>query len=218
MKLYVASSWRNPIQPRIVKLLRYHSHEVYDFRQPHLGPGAGGTGFAWSEIDPAWEQWTAGQYAQALHHPLAELGLASDKAGLDWAEGGVFVAPAGCSASLELGYLIGQGKACWVLCYDGAMEPDLMFGLAAGGVVTTDVELVDSIKRFDWSLRDPLAKGPDADPDRTIESQLMAERAIRKTYIESAIQGLDRIADEAATMANTYRDAIVHWDREEPES
>ena len=33
-KVYVASSWRNPIQPAIVALLRGHALDVYDFRNP----------------------------------------------------------------------------------------------------------------------------------------------------------------------------------------
>jgi len=46
-KIYVASSWRNPIQPRIVRVLREAGHTVYDFRNP--APGY--KGFAWSDLD-----------------------------------------------------------------------------------------------------------------------------------------------------------------------
>lgn len=55
MKIYVASSWRNKIQPLVVLALREAGHEVYDFRNP----APGNTGFQWSEIDPAWQSWTA---------------------------------------------------------------------------------------------------------------------------------------------------------------
>lgn len=47
MRIYVASSWRNKIQPSVVVALREAGHEVYDFRNPREGD----TGFHWSDID-----------------------------------------------------------------------------------------------------------------------------------------------------------------------
>src|SRR5258705_2332390 len=46
MKIYVASSWRNPLQPAIVHTLRRCGHDVYDFRSPKPGD----RGFHWSEL------------------------------------------------------------------------------------------------------------------------------------------------------------------------
>jgi hypothetical protein len=37
MRVYVASSWRNPWQPNVVGLLRSLGHKVYDFREPIPG-------------------------------------------------------------------------------------------------------------------------------------------------------------------------------------
>ena len=42
-KVYVASSWSNEYQPRIVAFLREREHEVYDFRNPKRK-----TDFRWS--------------------------------------------------------------------------------------------------------------------------------------------------------------------------
>lgn len=36
-KIYVASSWRNPFQQEVVNILRDLGHEVYDFKNPHMG-------------------------------------------------------------------------------------------------------------------------------------------------------------------------------------
>ena len=36
-KTYVASSWRNPFQQEVVNILRDLGHEVYDFKNPHMG-------------------------------------------------------------------------------------------------------------------------------------------------------------------------------------
>lgn len=127
MRLYVASSWRNPSQPEVVDQLRAAGHEVYDFRNPHMGPGARGHGFHWSEIDEEWEQWAPGAFRGALHHPTARDGFASDKAGCDWAEAGVLLLPCGRSAHLEAGYMAGRGKPVVALIEDPC-EPELMYG------------------------------------------------------------------------------------------
>lgn len=43
--VYVASSWRNPMQPAVVEILRAASIACYDFRNPE-----GGAGFSWREV------------------------------------------------------------------------------------------------------------------------------------------------------------------------
>ena len=69
MKIYVASSWRNIYQPAVVRKLRELGHEVYDFRDP----APGNYGFAWSQIDPDWQNWTPDEYVKCLEHPIAKL-------------------------------------------------------------------------------------------------------------------------------------------------
>src|SRR6266700_2939532 len=61
-RIYAASSWRNEDQPFIVEQLRRAGHEVYDFRNPPNGVG----GFAWSQIDPDWQSWSARRYRELL--------------------------------------------------------------------------------------------------------------------------------------------------------
>lgn len=140
MKIYVASSWRNEKQPLVVDTLLRASHDVYDFRNPEPGD----TGFAWSEIDPDWKDWSVADYRRALQHPLAVDGLTKDERALREADAVVLVTPCGASAHLEFGYGIGAGKLCVMLidwtpqvCYEGAGfqlwrrgEPELMYGLA----------------------------------------------------------------------------------------
>jgi nucleoside 2-deoxyribosyltransferase len=128
LKIYVASSWRNEDQPEVVEALREAGHEVYDFRHPHMGPGARGQGFHWSQIDPKWQEWTPEEFREALEHSEAINGCASDLAGLTWADACVLVMPCGRSAHLELGYAMGLGKLSFILLSDG--EPELMYRLA----------------------------------------------------------------------------------------
>ena len=120
-KIYVASSWRNPAQAGVVEALRADGHMVYDFKNPRPGDN----GFAWSEIDSNWQNWTAREYIAALDHPTAKAGFASDFNAMKWADTFLLVLPCGRSAHLELGWACGQGKQTLVLTQDG-QEPELM--------------------------------------------------------------------------------------------
>ena len=111
MKIYVASSWRNPWQPGVVKLLRKLGHTVYDFREPE--PGV--LGFAWSDVDPYWRSWNPVEYRKGLAHPIAEDGFSRDMVGLETCDACVLVLPCGSSAHLELGWAVGAGKRTAVL-------------------------------------------------------------------------------------------------------
>ena len=109
MKIYVASSWRNYLQPAIVVMLRRCGHEVYDFRNP--GPGK--NGFGWRSIAPGWEKWTPAEYRKALEHPIAKEGFALDMGALKESECCVLVLPSGRSASFEFGYCSTGQSNCW---------------------------------------------------------------------------------------------------------
>jgi hypothetical protein len=125
MRIYVASSWRNRYQPEVVESLREHQFEVYDFRHP----APGDEGFAWAEIDPAWQSWAPEQYLEALQHPLAQVGFAQDRLALQMADITVLVLPCGRSAHLELGYAVGVGQRTAVLMLESC-EAELMYLLA----------------------------------------------------------------------------------------
>lgn len=119
-KIYVASSWRNEDQQRVVAILRKNGHEVYDFKNPKEGDN----GFRWSEIDENWQSWTVEEYRKCLKHPIAETGFKSDFDAMKWADVFIGVQPFGRSASLEMGWACGQGKKTFLLLDDG--EPELM--------------------------------------------------------------------------------------------
>lgn len=126
MKIYVASSWRNEYQPEVVDILRNAGHEVYDFRNPPKR-----SGFAWSQIDPDWENWTTEQYRDALLHPLAVEGFNSDFDGMQWADACVLVLPCGRSANTEAGWMKGAGKLVFVFSPE-KQEPELMYKMHDG--------------------------------------------------------------------------------------
>ena len=138
-KIYVASSWRNPYFPDVVERLRRAGHEVYDFRNPPHG----GAGFHWTDIDENAPHWTFAEYAEGLHHPLAERQFQADIDALTWADTCVLVLPSGRSAHTEAGYMAGSGKR--VIVYIPEMvEPELMYKLFDGVVGSLD-DLVKAV-------------------------------------------------------------------------
>ncbi len=124
MKIYVASSWRNDYQPYIVRALRGVDDDVYDFRHPEPGDN----GFAWRDIDDAWQGWSVAEYVESLDHPLAKEGFRKDFAAMQWADVCVLVMPCGRSAHLEAGWFVGAGKPLLILA--SKAEPELMYKMA----------------------------------------------------------------------------------------
>lgn len=142
MKIYVASSWRNVLQPRIVSLLRESGNDVYDFRNP----SDNNNGFHWSEIDNNWQQWTATEYRQQLSHPIAEKGFKYDFDAMAWADVCVLVLPCGRSAHVEAGWMSGQNKPTFVLMM-AKDEPELMYKIFTK-VCTTETELIYELSQI----------------------------------------------------------------------
>ena len=134
-KVYVASSWRNILQPHVVEVLRADGHEVYDYRHPEPG----NDGFHWSAIDPAWKAWTSEQFSESLAHPIADKGFGLDMDALEACDACVLVLPCGRSAHLELGYAVGAGKPT-VVYMPAADEPELMYRMC--DYIATDIKQV----------------------------------------------------------------------------
>jgi hypothetical protein len=148
VRVYVASSWRNPWQPTTVALLRAAGHEVYDFQHP---PGGDHLGFSWSEVDEGWRRWGARQYLLALGDPIAVAGFESDFAAMQWADAGVLLLPCGRSAHLEAGWFIGAGKPLHIVLDEaefpapGGSNPELMYRMATS-VSTTVGALLEALR------------------------------------------------------------------------
>jgi hypothetical protein len=123
MRIYLASSWRNPYYDECLRLLKEAGHDVYNFRDPRHA-------FNWDQIDPNWAAWELDTYLEALEHPLAQAGYRRDKEALDWCQMCVLLLPSGRSAHLEAGYAIGQGKHTHVVLPPLLDSADLMNLLA----------------------------------------------------------------------------------------
>ena len=131
--VYVASSWRNKYQQEVVRFLRARALGVYDFQNPRDGD----KGFAWSEIDPAWQSWDGRKFRGALQHPLAVKGFQSDFEAMKKCAVCVLVLPSGRSAHLEAGWFVGARRPVIVLQLERC-EPELMYSMCSGIAVTFD--------------------------------------------------------------------------------
>jgi len=143
MKIYVASSWRNKDQQRVVKYLRLKNHEVYDFKNP----GINDYGFSWSEIDKNWKNWTVDQYINSLNHPIAISGFKKDFNAMKWADICILVLPCGRSAHTEAGWMSGKGKKVFVYIPE-PLEPELMYKVYDG--ITDDMRIINNWIKL-WS-------------------------------------------------------------------
>lgn len=138
-RIYVASSWRNAMQPAVVHALRSAGHLVYDFRHPD-GEDALLDGFHWSEVMPSYRRVGPGspeqladvtEYLVALDHPTAEQGFRSDFDAMQWADTCVLVLPCGRSAHLEAGWFAADPDRELVILLDGpSITPELMYRMA----------------------------------------------------------------------------------------
>lgn len=137
--VYVASSWRNPMQPAVIQTLRAAGIDCYDFRNPK-----GGTGFSWREVKSDYDGPPIGvdgirskgsdwepvdEYLRMIAHPRAVEGFDADFTAMQKADTFVMVLPCGKSAHLELGWAIGAGKKTIILLED-PVEPELMYRMA----------------------------------------------------------------------------------------
>lgn len=137
MNIYLASSWRNPEQPRVLKVLRDAGHQVYDFREPVPG----GRGFHWTETTPDGKPpRSAASLLAALKHPVAEQGFSYDMRALESCQACVLLLPCGRSAHLEAGWAVGAGKLVVIYTRDGE-EPELMYKMCHD-IVADDAHLL----------------------------------------------------------------------------
>jgi nucleoside 2-deoxyribosyltransferase len=136
MKIYLASSWRNPHYPQVLRQLRDQGHEVYDFRD---------TGFLWRDIssdfldkpNTQWPMMMAGSDVARQH-------FQKDFAALDSCDKCVLLLPCGRSAHLEAGYAMGQGKPVDIILGPEKIEPELMYLMADQIYTATDLETEDA--------------------------------------------------------------------------
>lgn len=118
--IYLIGSLRNAEIPHIAnKIRKLTEFEVFD---DWFSPGP--------EADDFWrnyEKIRGSTYKQALKNWAGKHIYEFDKYHIDRADIGIMVMPAGKSGHLELGYMIGQGKKCFILFDEEPERWDVMY-------------------------------------------------------------------------------------------
>lgn len=126
-RIYLASSWKNRLQPNLLAHLRAVGHEVYDFRNPLPGD----CGFSWKQVGLERDEEgkvTLRNLVAAHSHGAAAKGFRLDFAGMCRSDACVLLLPSGNSAHLEAGWMAGRGKPVFVYADRSAkIEPELMY-------------------------------------------------------------------------------------------
>jgi len=136
--IYLIGSLRNTKIPAIGKQLRTCGYDVFDDWY-----GAG------HEADDMWQSYEEIRgrgYAEALDGHAAGNIFEFDKHHIDRCDVGLLVLPAGKSGHLELGYMVGSGKECFVLFPEEPERWDVMYRFAKGVFFDLD-ELTKELKR-----------------------------------------------------------------------
>lgn len=179
MKVYVASSWRNPHQRRVVELLRGLGHEVYDFRDQE-------TAFGWAEVLPSWPGLPSpAELREGLRQDVAARGHEADRAALDGCDACVLVLPAGSSSHWELGYAVGRGSGAYVYAPGELVEPELVYSGAA--ILATERELLDAFT--------PCVPGTCCSCGYTGEEETTCPRAVDGQHCEHWWDGTEEQAE-----------------------
>ena len=120
--IYLMGSLKNRDVIDIAKTIRKLGFEVFD---DWIAPGPEADDF-WRE----YEKRRGSNYKEALNHWAGKHIFEFDKTHIDRSSIGVLVMPAGKSAHMELGYMIGQNKKCFVLFDKEPERWDVMYQFA----------------------------------------------------------------------------------------
>jgi nucleoside 2-deoxyribosyltransferase len=123
--IYMIGSLRNenvPTMAREIRELLENKVEVFD---DWFSPGP--------EADDFWRKYEkkrGSTYKQALNNWAGKHVFEFDKHHIDRADVGILYMPAGKSGHLELGYMIGKGKRCFILFDKEPERWDVMYQFA----------------------------------------------------------------------------------------
>lgn len=138
--VYLMGSMQNPRIPELANELEASGILCFD---SWYSPGPD-TDVRWREHS----QLRGRSYIEALADPHAQTVFRFDKHWIDGAAAAVLVAPAGRSAHLELGYVIGQGKPGFILLDSPDPERWDVMSLFATAVFDDPLALTATLKEL----------------------------------------------------------------------
>jgi len=119
MKIYVASSWKNPVYETLLESLREKGYSPLDWKEDG--------GFSWKQTGWNPDEMLDWQFRDiVLQHPRAIEGFQSDFKKMNEADCCVLLLPCGRSAHFEAGWFWGAGKPIhiYIPIFD---TPELMY-------------------------------------------------------------------------------------------
>jgi hypothetical protein len=140
LRIYVASSWKNPHYPVVLAALRAAGHAVFDWRE---------SGFRFPDCA------TRLDYVQALRSSDASAQFHRDMRAIEEADAVVLLLPAGASAHAEAAWAAAKGTQVVVYLGDEKPQPELMHRMLGG--------FVESIEQLLFVLSSAQAGDPHAD-------------------------------------------------------
>ena len=122
-KIYVASSWKNELQQKIVALLREQGHKVYDFTKPkgEFEPSA------WETVSLNPDECAVVEFADAVMNPEVNKRFNNHVTAMTEADTAILLLPCGRSAHAEAGFMAGLGKRVFVFGEGEMIKPELMY-------------------------------------------------------------------------------------------
>jgi hypothetical protein len=136
-EFYLIGSLRNDNIPKLAEYFRSRGIAIFD------------DWFAAGPIaDDSWMAYEKGKgvsYDEALKGYAANHVFDFDRYHLNRVDGGILSLPAGKSGHLELGYLCGLGKPCYVLFDHEPDRWDVMYQFASGGIFFNKEALAEAI-------------------------------------------------------------------------
>ena len=141
--IYLMGSLKNDQIPHIANKIIELGFEVFD---DWFSPGP--------EADDFWRKYEkvrGSTHKEALNNYAAKHIFEFDKYHIDRCQIGIMIMPAGKSGHLELGYMVGQGKPCFILFDEEPQKWDIMhiFTKVTGGDICYSFEeLQDGLEKF----------------------------------------------------------------------
>jgi nucleoside 2-deoxyribosyltransferase len=138
--IYLIGSLRNKNIPELGKKIRKKGFEVFD---DWFSPGP--------EADDFWRKYEkvrGSTYKEALNNWAAKHIFEFDKFHIDRADIGIMLMPAGKSGHLELGYMIGQGKPCYILFDEEPERWDIMVSFAKD-IYFKEEDLLKELEKYE---------------------------------------------------------------------
>jgi len=142
-QIYMIGSLRNEKIPHIAKKIRGLGFKAFD---DWFSPGP--------EADEFWRKYEkvrGSTYKEALTNWAGRHVFEFDKHHIDKSDIGVLISPAGKSGHLELGYMIGQSKPCFIYFEKEPERWDVMYQfcfLNGGDICFSEEELFEALKKY----------------------------------------------------------------------